>query len=121
MASAIYTFDLHGPIVPKARPRAWQGRNLLPENYRKWKLAAIADLRTQFYLEPLSNVAISIALIGKHSRRGDADNIAGAILDAMVQSGILKDDNLINVTALAIELQYDKTQQPKALITVSTS
>ena len=114
-----FTFKLYGPIVPKARPRAWNGRNLTPERYRNWKRDAISLLRPQYLWAPLSGVAVSIQLIGKHSRRGDADNIAGAILDALVQAEILKDDNLVSVHSLAIELQYSKNVEPYALISIA--
>jgi Holliday junction resolvase RusA-like endonuclease len=47
-------------------------------------------------------------LLGKHPRRGDLDNIAGSVLDSLVQAGILKDDSLRVVSSLAIALQWSK-------------
>ena len=115
----IHTFTLTDTIIPKARPRGLStGRHYLPDNYRDWKANAIWELRQQHHGSPIAvPVAIEITLIGKHSRRGDADNIAGAILDAMVQAGIIKDDNLTRIPSLSIKLIYSG-DPPETLIKV---
>ena len=113
---------LTGDIVPKARPRVSFGRAYLPQNYRNWKDSAIAELMTQYQGEPLKAVeSVAIELTGKHSRRGDADNIAGALLDAMVQGGLLVNDNLTVVPKLSITLSYDKKEPPRCSIAIFTT
>ncbi len=108
------TFKLSGAIVPKARARVTRHGTFMPKNYQQWKSAAIVDLRLQFaalgQAEPLEGVGVNILLSGKHSRRGDLDNISGSILDALVQGGILRNDNLICVLALSIRLNYGKAE-----------
>jgi Holliday junction resolvase RusA-like endonuclease len=95
-------YQLIGKIVPKARPRLGNGRAYLPDNYRDWKDDAIAQLLTQSRPpDPMAKAEVSIAIGGK--QRGDLDNIAGAILDALVQAGILLDDRLSVVSKLTIE------------------
>ncbi len=95
-------YQLTGKITPKARPRLGRGGVHLPANYRDWKDDAIAQLLSQSRpLAPLEKATISIAIGGK--QRGDLDNIAGAILDALVQSGILLDDRISVVSKLSIE------------------
>jgi Holliday junction resolvase RusA-like endonuclease len=95
-------YQLTGKITPKARPRLGKGRAFLPTNYREWKNQAIAQLLTQPRPpDPMIKAEVSIAIGGK--QRGDLDNIAGAILDALVQSGILLDDRLSVVSKLSIE------------------
>lgn len=93
----------------------------LPARYRDWKREAIASLTLQAFeigLElPLNSATVTISLVGKHPRRGDPDNIAGSILDALVQSGILKDDSLSVVTSLAIALFHSK-DNPTVQITL---
>lgn len=102
-------YILNGEIVPKARPRGTpNGRHYLPKNYREWKEAAIWELKQQHNGMAIAvPVGVEIILLGKHRRRGDADNIAGAILDAMVQAGILVDDNLSRVPSLSIKLIHN--------------
>jgi Holliday junction resolvase RusA-like endonuclease len=96
---------LEGDVVPKARPRVTENGTYLPENYDLWKQSAIVDFTLQYHGEALRDIAwISIVLSGKHSRRGDADNIAGSILDALVQSKAIAGDNLTIVPGLSIEL-----------------
>jgi Holliday junction resolvase RusA-like endonuclease len=95
-------YKLTGNITPKARPRLGRGGAYLPSKYRDWKEEAIAQLFTQSRPpQPLAKATISIAVGGK--QRGDLDNIAGAILDALVQSGILLDDRISVVSKLSIE------------------
>jgi Endodeoxyribonuclease RusA len=71
---------------------------------RRWlaDVEAIAELLTQSRPpSPIDKAEVSIAIGGK--QRGDLDNIAGAILDALVQSGILIDDRISVVSKLSIE------------------
>ncbi len=95
-------YQLTGNITPKARPRLGRGGVHLPAKYRDWKDNAIAELLTQSRpMEPISRAEVSISVGGK--QRGDLDNIAGAILDALVQSGILLDDRISVVSKLTVE------------------
>jgi Holliday junction resolvase RusA-like endonuclease len=64
------------------------------------------------------DVKVAINLSGKHSRRGDSDNISGSILDVLVTAGILKDDNLKSVPSLSLTLTYSK-DDPVAEIEIS--
>ncbi len=113
-----YSIELAGQIIPKARPRVTSRGTYMPANYTSWKLAAMKDMRVQ--CRPVSGtVAIDIQLIGKHSRRGDADNISGAILDALVQAGIIEGDNLMIVRSLSIELNWDKKEPPITTIKIT--
>jgi Holliday junction resolvase RusA-like endonuclease len=116
--------ELSGGIVPKARARVTRRGTFMPANYRQWKDAAILEFRSQSAplrdRLPLEGVTVSIDLIGKHSRRGDLDNISGSILDALVQSGVLRNDNLICVLALTVRLRYG-TAAPTAQITIDSA
>lgn len=111
--------SLNGSIVPKARPRITRNGSFMPRRYREWKTGAIAELTCQAYElgidTPLSGVSIAITLNGKHPRRGDLDNISGSILDALVQSHVLKDDSLAHVQSLAIALNWSKNP-PRVVI-----
>jgi Holliday junction resolvase RusA-like endonuclease len=95
-------FKLEGKIVPKARPRVGNGRGYLPSNYREWKNDAIVQLFSQHQMSRLiEKCQIEIEIGGK--QRGDLDNIAGSVLDALVQAGVLVDDRLSVVSKLTIE------------------
>jgi Holliday junction resolvase RusA-like endonuclease len=91
---------LTGRVIPKARPRHNGNQSYLPSGYRDWKESAIAELRCQYQGQPITKAAIAITIMG--SARGDLDNLAGAILDALVQGDILKDDRLSCVPKLTI-------------------
>ena len=111
-------YRLEGSIAPKARPR-FSRHAYLPESYRQWRNDAELQLLAQgIPPHPLGKSSIEIILAGKHSRRGDCDNIAGSILDALVAVGILKNDNLANIPELSIALHHSK-ESPIALIKIS--
>jgi len=116
--SAVLTLTIPGQIVPKARPRVTANGTFMPHRYRQWKDQAIAILSSQYQGQPLTvTKSITITLTGKHSRRGDIDNLSGSCLDALVQAGILTNDNLMVVSKLSIELRYGK-EEPKTVILV---
>jgi Holliday junction resolvase RusA-like endonuclease len=111
---------IDGEIVPKARPRVTRrGITYMPSKYTEWKDATICALQAN--MRPITSpVGITINLYGKHSRKGDLDNIAGAVLDAMVQGGILPDDNLTWVKQLSTSIQWGKKVEPYYEISVET-
>ncbi len=91
-------FKLDGRIIPKARPRVFKKRAYLPQNYRAWKDASALFFQKELKRQGWTNfwdengIDVSIVFIGKH--KGDLDNLAGAILDALVDSGVIPDDSL---------------------------
>lgn len=110
------TYQLTGKITPKARPRLGKGRAYLPQKYRDWKDEAISQLLTQSRPpDPLVKAEVSIYIGG--GQRGDLDNIAGAILDALVQAGILLDDRISVVSKLSIA--HHRERSPGASIEIS--
>jgi Holliday junction resolvase RusA-like endonuclease len=117
----IVTLKLNGAVVPKARPRVTKNGTFMPKNYTEWKASAITDfiiqMRDHNLTYPLDKIMVKIALIGKHPKRGDLDNIAGAILDALVQSEFIKNDGLNNVSNLAVGLQLSK-EDPIVMINI---
>ena len=114
-ATPIALLELPGAIVPKARPRFSKcGRAYTHRGYYQWKQMAIGILSQQWGDRPVIEgpVEVVITLSGRHRRSGDNDNIAGSILDAAVQGGILQNDNLVVIPKLSIELHY--SQRPPA-------
>ena len=111
------TLVLHGGIVPKARPRVTANGTFMPRAYSQWKRSAITDFLLQTNERNLSGVSINVKLTGKHSRRGDADNVIGSILDALKQAQIIQDDNLTHIPSIACALDHSK-DEPKAIIEI---
>lgn len=90
-------------VVPKARPRtpkSGKGRVFLPKNYinSQKQLASIFKALEYSFIEDDGgskypfDYPISVTF-SYTQKMGDADNIGGAILDAMVKSGMIKDDS----------------------------
>ena len=117
---SVYTFELIGPIVPKARARTTANGTYHPHRYNEWKRGAIADISGQWKQQPLEYAEVTISLTGQHNRQGDADNVAGSILDALVQAKVLVDDNMKRVPSLTIALDWKKKVEPKAVVVLST-
>jgi Holliday junction resolvase RusA-like endonuclease len=119
------TFRLYGPVVPKARPRCGVRRGKAiaypDQKYDEWKEEAKRELGkiiTLFpkYTYPLLQANVFFVFDGKHDRSCDGDNSEGAIEDALVQAGVLKDDNFLRLPSQAATLNYDKKRSPSTLI-----
>ncbi len=65
---------------------------------------------------PLKQADIRIVFFGRH-RNADPDNLAGAILDALVDSGVIENDTLENIPSLSILWEDNKTNGCKLSIT----
>ncbi len=118
----IWCVSIWGAPVPAARPRfdSVRRRTYTPSQYDRWKKAAARLCRNQWGApEPVSvGVAVLVEVTLPRPKckpakgtlhrqywhptedyplplRGDADNYAKAALDALVQGGVLKDDDLV--------------------------
>lgn len=95
-------FSIPGAVVPKARARVTRKETYMPSRYQQWKDDAIAEFIYQNSNKPPIDYPVSIEVEIYGAVRGDVDNIAGAILDAMVQSNVLIDDRISIVPQLKI-------------------
>jgi len=118
----LIVFRLQVSVVPKARPRVTNsGHAYMPQHYREWKQQAIAafrDIRYRCpaYTFPLAQANIFLVFDGKHDRGKDGDNSGGSCNDALVQAGILQDDNFLHVPEQTMMLNYDAKRSPSTLI-----
>ena len=105
-------FWVDGRIIPKARPRFHQGRAMLPLNYRRWQS------KTYLYVQkllrdraitglPFEKATVEIQFVGSHL--GDLDNLAGAILDVMTKTNILRDDRISCIPKLILSHEPGET------------
>lgn len=110
-------FYLPFATVPKARPRVTKNGTFLPARYRAWRLRAEGEftVQAQQMATPIKRANIEIVLGG--AGRGDIDNIAGAILDALVGAKVLLDDRLSCVPSLQIRHEKGDKTGAKILIT----
>ena len=99
-----YHVTWDGPIVPKARPKFSIGRNgrvrvYMPKKYEDMKAAAVKSFFDQWLwlgnTTPIPwKVRPYVFFWGKHHQAGDVvDNIPGTLYDALVEAGVLRDDN----------------------------
>lgn len=96
---------LDGRVSPKARPRVSKGQAYLPSAYRKCKHDAVLELLCQLGDRDSFPIAVPVAVeitLRGTSHRGDLDNLAGAVLDALVEAAVLTDDRLNCVPKLVV-------------------
>lgn len=68
----------------KARPISGKGRMFVPRPYQEWKACVREALATSYAPVPtLSLVAVAIEIHSPTRPRGDLDNLAGGLLDAI--------------------------------------
>lgn len=108
------TFFLPGYVVPKARPRVTRKGTFMPARYQEWRNLAEREILAQVHLQGLASVlpveraTVEILLTGKHRLSGDADNILGSYLDALVAVGVLKNDNLSCIPEVSLKFEPDE-------------
>lgn len=129
-----------GRIIPKARPRFHQGRAMLPLNYRRWQNKTYLYVEKQLRSSsitglPFEKATVEIQFVGSHL--GDLDNLAGALLDVMTKTNIVRDDRISCiprlilshepgdscgawVTVEAIEIALPKRAKAKAKVPTKT-
>jgi hypothetical protein len=85
---------------------------MLPLNYRRWQS------RTYLYVEkllrdraitelPFEKATVEIQFVGSHL--GDLDNLAGALLDVMTKTNILRDDRISCIPKLILSHEPGET------------
>ena len=101
-------FWLPGKVIPKARPRFHGGKISLPRNYRGWKNTAYLEIISQLEENGINELLITKAEVEMQfidSHRGDLDNLAGAVLDILCETKIIRDDRVSCISRLVIEHQ----------------
>jgi Holliday junction resolvase RusA-like endonuclease len=123
--AATYRFELEGNPVAKQRAQIARagGRSIAyyQGGYGQWKEKAAWELRVQYReqggLEPIARASgLFIELSGKCSRAQDGDNVEGGIWDALVQGGVLRNDNLNCIPLWGGRLRYDRKLPPRCTI-----
>lgn len=95
------------PPMSKPRPRFQNGHAFMPANYRQWKDAAIASFQQQYHAAPIERIdCLRIHLYGTVAR-GDTDNLAGSVMDALVQAGVLVNDHVAVIPRLEVDWARD--------------
>ena len=115
----MHSRELHIPLRPmsKERPRSFSGqsRPYMSRNYKLWLKDAMAVMTEWWVAPPLERTeCIGITLFGP--ARGDLDNKAGSVMDALVKSKVIKDDN-VNVVP-NLNLRFHRTRTKDAHIHV---
>jgi len=110
-----YVLDIRMPLHSKARPRLTKsGHAYMPAAYRLAQAEMQRQVKAQWEMESLIGpIALYIKIYGEG--RGDADNVAGFLMDAAGPAkdkpGILWQDDRLSVIPLLI---VDWEKAPKA-------
>lgn len=109
------TFELDGETPAKKNSRIFlkNGRNIPSKRYSEWHMVSGAAIQSQRYmqhiLKPLEGpVKISVVFTHGDKRRRDSDNGLSSVLDLLVDTGVLKDDNWTVVPELEVTNKYEQ-------------
>ena len=81
----------------------------MSRTYKLWLKDAIAVMQEWWVYPPLQRTeCIGITLFG--AARGDLDNKAGSVMDALVKSKVIADDNVNVVPNLNLKFRKTKTK-----------
>jgi len=119
--SELIKFEIDGLIKPKVRPRFNGEKVYLPEDYRRWREIATIEIVRQAREKGLEfpiKEAIYLGIEYHGHGQGDADNVAGAIMDTLVQARIVENDNLKHIRGLNIEFYEARLKEARAIIKI---
>lgn len=88
------------PISTNRIWRAYKGRNILTEDYRRWKALAASEIALQRPERLIGAFRITATLYRRDRRKLDLDNRAKALLDALVAAKVIEDDSLAHQITL---------------------
>jgi crossover junction endodeoxyribonuclease RusA len=103
---SVYTFTVPGQPRPKPRPRVTKYGTYMPEGYVTYKAIVGACFRDRYPGDHLSTTEwwLSLEFHVRPTTRGDCDNLAGGIMDAL--EGVVWDNDR-QVQALHVRKIYD--------------
>lgn len=125
-----WEFYLPHPPVPAARPRVSKWGTYYPKTYRTWRLDTEASLAR--FERPVTTVQCAVYatvyVVCKRPKkltrewpRGDSDNYAKAVLDAITRSGLVwKDDDQV-VLHTAGKRYAEPGEEPHTYVLASTT
>lgn len=103
------------PSVNHMWRRARNGRVYLSEEARTWREQARWYLRTAGVVQALDGPVAVTIIVFRPRRRGDIDNIAKAILDALNEVAYLDDGQVVQLSMT----RYDDARNPRVLVRVN--
>ena len=105
----VTTLEGETPSKKNSRINTRSGRSFPNKKYMEWQKRAIEHIRIMGFT-PITGKGHSIKIVFTHGdkRRRDSDNAVSSILDMLVKSGILPDDNWEIVQNLEIRNKYEK-------------
>lgn len=83
--------------------------HIYQQEKKKWKVLVGAALPKEVFNAPLDKAKVKLHYIFPDRRRHDVDNYSGKfLLDALVEYGIIKDDNYMILKELELSGEYIK-------------
>ncbi len=108
-------FTLKGetPSKKNSRINTNSGRSFPNKHFMEWhkeKLAELSAMLLENEIKRFGSIQIRIKMVFYHGdlRRRDSDNQCSSIMDLLVDSGIIDDDNWLIVREKLIKDYYDK-------------
>ncbi len=117
-----HSFRIPWRARPKKRPRVTRRGTYMPKDYREWKSNVADYLAAVWKPKPPLDSPVAVEIVMRSDRievqiieldelwrrpkylRGDIDNLAGGVLDAMQEAGVISDDrHVVKLRAVAAE------------------
>lgn len=110
-----YIIVIDQPLFSKARPRLTRsGHAYMPADYKNAQSLMRSKIKSQWFYGPLEGpISLSMDIYGEG--RGDADNIAGAFMDA-AQGILFVDDRVSVIPRLTVNWQKAPKAESRWLI-----
>lgn len=97
------------------------GRRFVSRAYKSWKLEAWALIKQARIPRIADRVDIEIQLTAKDRRARDADNYVKAVVDSLVEGGVIPDDNSRHVRSVRPVWREHNKAEAGALVVITRS
>ena len=89
-------------------------------NYTKWHKEAIKEVGVQCpgHMLPLQPKLVTLLFYPPDKIRGDLTNKAESVMDLLVDTGVLKDDNWFEIGAINLRLGQVDRVRPRVEVTI---
>lgn len=109
------------PSKKNSRINTRSGRSFPNKRYTNWHKHAKSEILQQVQTVPMFEDSCSLNIVFFHGdlRRRDSDNMVSSILDLLVDSKIISDDNWQIIRRIEVDNFYDKNN-PRCCVLVKT-
>lgn len=107
------------PSLNNAFSQTRAGRRFPSSRYKRWRAMAYLSIKAARLVPVAGPAEVCITLHAKDRRRRDADNLIKPVVDSLVATGVLADDDSRHVRTVSATWAAPDRINPRAVVVIS--